>query len=61
MELNGIIINGVRYDYIIDQFNGDCDNCDLKKICENYHETGTGLEQLCIDTDPNGIFKESEI
>lgn len=61
MELNGIIINGVRYDYIIDHVNGDCDNCDLRELCENYHETGTGLEQLCIDTDPNGIFKESEI
>ena len=61
MELNGIIINGVRYDYIIDHVHGDCHNCDLQKLCENYHEVGTGLEQLCIDTDPNGIFKESEI
>lgn len=59
MELNGIIINGVRYDFIAD--HGDCDKCDLKNICEDYDENGTGLEKLCLDSNQCGIFKESEI
>lgn len=61
MELNGIIINGVRYDYIIDHVHSDCDHCDLRNVCEDYDENGTLLEEFCLSVDQDGVFKESEI
>jgi hypothetical protein len=53
-----IIINGVRYDSRVADINGECDSCDLKKVCDGC--SGESFNRACLDLIGIGYnFKRS--
>ena len=53
MNQISIIINGVRYDAVEEEF-AKCILCDLQIVCSE-----DTYENLCYSMNPNGVFKKS--
>ena len=59
--MNGvsIIINGVRYDSQVADIDGECDSCDLKKVCDGCK--GDSFNRACLELIHRGYnFKKSD-
>jgi hypothetical protein len=55
-ELNGIIINGVRYDVVnVIKPQKNCDDCDIVEVCQWFD-----LPEKCCDVIGYKKFKKSD-
>lgn len=54
-ELNGIIINGVRYDVVDSKLPAKCDDCDIVGVCQWFD-----LGEKCRDVIGYKKFKKSD-
>lgn len=53
-ELNGIIINGIRYDVVYNGLPKNCDDCDIIEVCQ-WFDSG----KTCCDVIGYKKFKKS--
>ena len=61
MDEISIIINGVRYDAVEESKEEYCDNCDLRKECDEIDRATVGqCTSVCCCITSERVFKKSD-